>query len=134
MGWTGGEGDSPTEENPQGHAEAVEVVFDPEQLSYRDLLEWFFSVHRPDLGEDLVGSSTRSEIFYSTDQQRTVAEETLRDVDASGHWPGKVVTKVSEAGPFREAVAEDQDALQRYPDACPFPRAAAKAANRETAA
>jgi peptide-methionine (S)-S-oxide reductase len=133
VGWTGGEGDSPTEENPQGHAEAVEVVFDPERLSYRDLLEWFFSVHRPDLGEDLVGSGTRSEIFYSTDQQRTVAEETLRDVDASGHWPGNVVTEISEAGPFWEAVAEDQDALQRYPDACPFRRAAARGANRETA-
>ena len=121
VGWTGGEGDSPTEENPQGHAEAVEVVFDPEQLSYRDLLEWFFSVHRPDLGEDLVGSSTRSEIFYSTDQQRQIAETTIPDVDASCHWPGKVVTKISEAGPFWEAVPEDQDALQRYPDACPFP-------------
>src|SRR6185295_5270725 len=118
---------------PQGHAEAVEVVFDPERLSYRDLLEWFFSVHRPDLCGDRVGPSTRSEIFYSTDQQRTVAEETLRDVDASGHWPGKVVTEISEAGPFWEAVPEDQDALQRYPEACPFPSAAAKAATRETA-
>ena len=132
-GWIGGENDNPTEADNVGHAEAVEVVFDPERLSYRDLLEWFFSVHRPDLRGDLVGPSTRSEIFYSTDQQRTVAEETLRDVDASGHWPGKVVTEISEAGPFREAVPEDQDALQRYPEACPFPSAAAKAATRETA-
>ena len=123
VGWTGGEGENPTEENPQGHAEAVEVVFDSERLSYRDLLEWFFSVHRADLGEDLVGSSTRSEIFYTTDEQRQIAEATILDVDASGHSPGKVVTRISEAGPFREAVPEDQDALQRYPDACPFPRA-----------
>ena len=79
-GWTGGEGDSPTRGNPQGHAEAVEVVFDPEQLSYRDLLEWCLlgPILNPDLGEDLVGSSTRSETLILTDQQRTVAEETLR--------------------------------------------------------
>lgn len=110
MGWTGGEGDNPTQENPQGHAEAVEVVFDSERLSYRDLLEWF-SVHRADLGGDFVGPSTRSEIFYTTDEQRQIAEATIPDVDASGHWPGKVVTKISEAGPFWEAVPEDQDAL-----------------------
>src|SRR5262245_62124209 len=134
VGWTGGEGDDPTEGNPQGHAEAVEVVFDSEQLSYRDLLEWFFSVHRADLGGDLVGSSLRSEIFYKTDEQRQIAEATIRDVDASGHWPGKVVTEVSEAGPFWEAIPEDQDALQRYPDLHPFPRTAAKAAGRETRA
>jgi peptide-methionine (S)-S-oxide reductase len=103
----GGEGDNPTEENPQGHAEAVEVVFDPQRLSYRDLLEWFFSIHRPDLGEGLVGSSYRSEISCTTDEQRQIAEATILDVDASGHWPGKVVTKISEAGPFWEAVAED---------------------------
>ena len=78
VGWTGGEGDNPTEENPQGHAEAVEVVFDPERLSYRDLLEYFFQVHRADLGEDLVGSIYRSEIFYTSEEQRRVAEETIR--------------------------------------------------------
>ena len=128
VGWTGGEGDDPTEENPRGHAEAVEVIFDSERLSYRGLLEWFFSIHRPDLGADLVGSSTRSEIFYTSEDQRQIAEATIADVDASGHWPGKVVTKVSEAGPFWEAIAEDQDALQRYPDACPFPGAEAKTA------
>ena len=100
VGWTGGEGDDPTEENPGGHAEAVEVVFDPERISYRDLLEYFFQVHRADLGERLVGSIYRSEIFYTSDEQRKVAEETIRDVDASGHWPGKVVTKISEAGPL----------------------------------
>ncbi len=136
VGWTGGEGDNPTEEDPQGHAEAVEVVFDPERLSYRDVLEYFFQVHRADLGEDLVGSIYRSEIFYTSDEQRTVAEETIADVDASGHWPGKIVTEISEAGRFWEDAAEDQDYFQRFPDwaARPLPAHGVKAANRETAA
>ena len=136
VGWTGGEGDNPTEESPGGHAEAVEVVFDPERISYRDLLEYFFQVHRADLGERLVGSIYRSEIFYMTDQQLEVTEETIRDVDASGHWPGKVVTEISEAGPFWEAEVEDQDYFERYPDGCrpPFPRPGVEAAGRETAA
>jgi peptide-methionine (S)-S-oxide reductase len=118
------------------HAEAVEVVFDPERISYRELLELFFQIHRPDLGERLVGSSYRSEIFYTTDEQRKVAEGTILDVDASGHWPGKVVTEISEAGPFWEAEIEDQDYFQRYPDGCtpPFPRPSEGAVNRETAA
>jgi peptide-methionine (S)-S-oxide reductase len=135
VGWTGGENENPTEENNSGHAEAVEVTFDPERISYRDLLEYFFQVHRPDLGERLVGSGYRSEIFYTSDEQRRVAEETIRDVDASGHWPGKVVTEISEAGRFWEAEAEDQDYFQRYPDGCapPFPRHGAEAASRETA-
>jgi peptide-methionine (S)-S-oxide reductase len=135
VGWTGGEGDSPTEESPGGHAEAVEVLFDPERISYRDLLEYFFQVHRPDLGEDLVGSIYRSEIFYTTEEQRSVAEETIRDVDASGHWPGKTVTKVSEAGPFLEEEAKQQDYFLRYPDypdgsKLPFPRGSLEAASR----
>lgn len=136
VGWSGGQNANPTEENNVGHAEAVEVVFDPERLSYRDLLELFFQIHRPDLGEDLVGCSYRSEVFYTTDQQRKVAEETISDVDAAGHWPGKVVTKISEAGPFWETKAEDQDYFQRYPDGClpPFPRSGEEAANRDTAA
>jgi peptide-methionine (S)-S-oxide reductase len=104
-----------------GHAEAVEVVFDPERISYRDLLEFFFQVHRPDLGEGLVGFAYRSEIFYTTDKQRQVAEETILDVDASGHWPGKVVTEVSEAGSFWAAEAKDQGYFQRYPDGCTPP-------------
>lgn len=115
VGWTGGENDNPTEENNAGHAEAVEVVFDPERISYRGLLEFFFRIHRPDLGEHLVGNAYRSAIFYTTDEQRRVAEETIPDIDALGHWPGKVVTEVSEAGPFWEAEAEDQDYFQRYP-------------------
>lgn len=124
VGWTGGQNDNPTEENNAGHAEAVEVSFDPERISYRDLLEFFFQVHRPDLGESLVGSSYRSAIFYTTGEQRKVAEGTILDVDASGHWPGKVVTEISEAGPFWEAEAKDQGYFQRYPDGCaaPFPR------------
>jgi peptide-methionine (S)-S-oxide reductase len=129
VGWTGGQNDNPTEENNSGHAEAVEVVFDPQRISYRGLLEFFFQVHRPDLGEDLVGSAYRSEIFYMTGEQRAVAEETIATVDASGHWPGKVVTTVSEAGPFWESEAEDQDYFWRYPGGCtpPFPRAGVEA-------
>ena len=129
VGWTGGENDDPTEEDNVGHAEAVEVVFDPQRLSYRDLLEYFFQVHRPDLDEGLVGSAYRSEIFYVGDEQRRVAEETIADVDASSHWPGKVATRISEGGPFWEAEAEDQDHLHRYPDGCapPFPRAGSRA-------
>ena len=116
VGWTGGENDNPTEDNNCGHAEAVKVAFDPDRISYRDLLEFFFQIHRADLGERLVGSSYRSEIFHTSEEQRKVAEETICDFDASGHWPGKVVTKISAAGTFWEAVAEDQDYFQHYPD------------------
>jgi peptide-methionine (S)-S-oxide reductase len=135
VGWTGGENDNPTEEDNSGHAEAVKVTFDPERLPYRDLLEFFFLVHRPDLDERIVGSGYRSEIFYTSDEQRAVAEQTISDVNASGHWPGNVVTKISAAGTFWEAVAEDQDYFQRYPDGCspPFPRTGVEAANRATA-
>jgi peptide-methionine (S)-S-oxide reductase len=138
QGWTGGEGENPTEESPEGHAEAVEVVFDPERLPYRLLLEYFFQVHRADLGEDLVGSIYRSEIFCTSEEQRQVAEETIRDVNAAGHWPGKTVTRISEAGRFLEDPAKDQDYFLRYPDypngaKPPFPRAA-EAAVRENAA
>jgi peptide-methionine (S)-S-oxide reductase len=121
VGWTGGQNDNPTEEDNCGHAEAVEVVFDPGRLSYRNLLEFFFQVHRPDLGEDLVGSAYRSEIFYAGDEQRRAAEETIADVDAAGHWPGKVVTGITMAGPFWEAEAGDQDYFLRYPDGCSSP-------------
>ena len=135
VGYTGGENDNPTDGNHPGHAEAVEVVFDPERISYRDLLEFFFQAHRPDLGERLVGSGYRSEIFYTSDEQRLVAEGTKADADASGIWSGKVVTEISEAGPFWEAEAEDQDYLQRYPHGYTFfPRPGPEAASRETAA
>jgi peptide-methionine (S)-S-oxide reductase len=139
VGWTGGWGDNPTEESPGGHAEAVEVVFDPERISYRDLLEYFFQVHRADLGEDLVGSIYRSEIFYTSEEQRQVAEEMIRDVDASGHWLGKTMTKISQAGRFWEDGAKDQDYFLRYPaypdgSKPPFPRQGVEAANRGTVA
>jgi peptide-methionine (S)-S-oxide reductase len=133
VGYTGGENDNATDGNHPGHAEAVEVVFDPERISYRDLLEFFFQIHRPDLGEGVVGSSYRSEIFYTSDKQRHVSEDTSADADASGIWSGKVVTEISEAGPFWEAEAEDQYYLQRYPDGSQFPRPGLEAANRETA-
>jgi peptide-methionine (S)-S-oxide reductase len=135
VGWTGGEGDNPTEESPGGHAEAVEVIFDPERISYRDLLEYFFQVHRADLDERRVGSIYRSEIFCTSDDQRRVAEGTILDVDASGHWLGKTVTKISEAGRFWEDEAKDQDYFLRFPDypdgsKPPFPRRSVEAANR----
>jgi peptide-methionine (S)-S-oxide reductase len=118
VGWAGGEGENPSEEDPGGHAEAVEVVFDPERLTYRSLLEYFLQIHRPDLDEDVVGSIYRSEIFCASDEQRRVAEETVADLDASGHWPGRTVTKISEAGRFWEDPAEHQNYFQEYPKGC----------------
>jgi peptide-methionine (S)-S-oxide reductase len=116
VGYTGGENNNPTTDNHPGHAEAVEVTFDPGRTSYRAILEFYFQIHRPDLGEELVGSDYRSEIFYTSDEQRQVAEDTIADADASGLWHGKVVTKISEARRFWEAGAEDQNYLQHYPD------------------
>ena len=121
VGWIGGENESPTETNNVGHAEAVEVTFDPDRLSYRELLEYFFMVHRADLGADVVGTGYRSEIFHASEEQRVVAEETIRAVDAAGHWPGKVVTRVSAAGRFWEEAPEVQDYLQRFPAGRPAP-------------
>jgi peptide-methionine (S)-S-oxide reductase len=139
VGYTGGESENPTESNEGGHAEAVEVVFDPDRTSYRDLLEFFFQIHDPttrDRQGDETGSHVRSEILYMSDEQRQVAEQTIADVDASCLWPGKVVTEVSEAGTFWEAEAEDQDYLQRHPEGetCHFPRPGWKLPHRETAA
>src|SRR4051794_20636236 len=131
VGWTGGEGDNPTEENAQGHAEAVEVVFDPERLSYRELLEYFFQVHRADLGQDLVGSIYRSEIFYTSEEQRRAAEETITDVDGSGHWPGRTVTQINEAGRFGKTrpKARTISCASGIPEGSkpPFPRTSAQA-------
>jgi peptide-methionine (S)-S-oxide reductase len=122
-GFMGGKNDNPSEEDNGGHAEVVEVIIDPKRLSYRGLLEVFFQVHRPDLDEGIVGSLYRSEIFCTSPEQRSVAEETIRDVDASGHWPGKPVTKISDATFFWEMGPEDQDYLLRFPHGCkpPFP-------------
>jgi peptide-methionine (S)-S-oxide reductase len=118
VGYTGGETPNATYRNHGNHAEAIEINFDPEQLSYRDLLEFFFQIHDPTTknrqGND-IGASYRSAIFYTTDEQRTIAEETIADVDASGLWPGKAVTEVVSAGPFWEAEPEHQDYLERYP-------------------
>jgi peptide-methionine (S)-S-oxide reductase len=115
VGYTGGTNAHPTADNHPGHAEAVEVIFDPERTSYRDILEFFLQIHRPDLGEGLVGSDYRSEIFCTSDEQRQVAEDTIAAADAAQMWPGPVVTNISQAGPFWEAEAEDQNYLQHYP-------------------
>lgn len=131
-GWMGGEGENPSEEDDGGHAEVVEVLFDPQRLTYRGLLEVFFQAHRADLGKGVVGSIYRSEIFYTNAEQLSVAEETIRDVDASGHWPGKTVTKVSPAGVFWADGPEDQNYLQRFPNVLkpPFPRQESAAASQ----
>ena len=127
VGYTGGHVANATYRNHGGHAEAIEIIFDPEKISYRDLLEFFFQIHDPSTknrqGND-IGDSYRSAIFYLSDEQKRVAEDTIADVDASGLWPGKVVTEVTAAGPFWEAEPEHQDYLQRYPDGytCHFPR------------
>jgi peptide-methionine (S)-S-oxide reductase len=121
VGWMGGQGDNPTEKHHGGHAEVVEVIFDPSRLSYRQLLEYFFIVHRADLAESIVGTIYRSEIFHTSEAQRLTAEETIRDVDAAGHWPGRVVTRVSEASRFLVDPPSNQDYLQRFPLGCPAP-------------
>ncbi len=119
-GYTGGENDNPTGENHPGHAEAVEIVFDPDRISYRQIVDFFFQIHRADLGADAVGSDYRSEIFYMTDEQRQVAEDARAEIEAADIWPGKIVTEISETGRFWEAEPEDQDYLHRYPDGYVF--------------
>ena len=119
VGYTGGDVANATYRNHAGHAEAIEIVFDPERLSYRDLLEFFFQIHDPTTkdrqGND-IGTSYRSAIFYLDDTQKSIAEETIAAVDASGLWPGPVVTEVVPAGAFWEAEPEHQDYLERYPN------------------
>jgi peptide-methionine (S)-S-oxide reductase len=116
VGYTGGESRAPTSHHHPGHAEAVEVIFDPTFTSYRSMLEFFLQIHRPDLGPEVVGSGYRSEIFYLSEEQRRVATNAVADVDTSGLWPGKVVTRISAAGPFWESDTEDQLYLHGYPD------------------
>jgi peptide-methionine (S)-S-oxide reductase len=116
VGYTGGENDNPSADDHPGHAEAVEVTFDPARTSYRDILEFYFQIHRADLSEELVGFDYRSEIFVTTDEQRQIAQDTIAAADAAGIWPGKVVTKISQAGTFWEAEAEDQQYLHDYPE------------------
>lgn len=119
VGYTGGDVPNATYRNHGTHAEAIEIAFNPEQTSYRELLEFFFQIHDPTTknrqGND-IGASYRSAIFHTTDEQRKVAEDTIADVDASGLWPGKVVTELAPAGPFWEAEPEHQDYLERYPN------------------
>jgi peptide-methionine (S)-S-oxide reductase len=118
VGYTGGAVRNATYRNHEGHAEAIEIVFDPARVSYRTLLEFFFQIHDPTTpdrqGNDR-GSSYRSAIFHTSDEQRRVALDTIADVDASGLWPGKVVTQVLPAGDLWEAEPEHQDYLEHYP-------------------
>ena len=118
VGYSGGDVPNATYRNHGTHAEAIEIVFDPAQISYRKLLEFFFQIHDPTTrnrqGND-IGTSYRSAIFYTSDEQKRIAQETIAAVNASGLWPGKVVTEVSAAGEFWEAEPAHQDYLQRYP-------------------
>ena len=118
VGYTGGDVPNATYRYHGTHAEAIEIVFNPEQISYRELLEFFFQIHDPTTlnrqGND-IGPSYRSAIFYLDEQQRRLAEEAIADIDASGRWPGTVVTEVTPAGPFWEAEPEHQNYLERNP-------------------
>ena len=139
VGYTGGDVPNATYRNHGTHAEAIEILFDPERTDFRALLEFFFQIHDPSTrnrqGND-IGLSYRSAIYYVDDEQKRIAEDTIADVDASGLWPGRVVTEVEPVGPFWEAEPEHQDYLQRYPDGytCHFPRPGWKLPHRETAA
>lgn len=127
VGYSGGDVPNATYRNHGTHAEAIEITFDPTKTDYRTILEYFFQIHDPSTknrqGND-IGLSYRSAIYYFDDEQKRVAEDTIADVDASGLWPGKVVTEVVLTGPFWEAEPEHQDYLQRYPDGytCHFVR------------
>ena len=128
VGYTGGEVANATYRNHGSHAEGLEVIFDPGILSYRKLLEVFFQIHDPTTpnrqGND-IGPSYRSAIYYADDDQRRTAEDTVADVNASGLWPGPVVTEIEPVGDFWEAESEHQDYLERFPNGytCHYPRA-----------
>jgi len=138
VGYSGGDTPNATYRNHGDHAEAIEIQFDPALISYRQLLEFFFQIHDPTTrnrqGND-IGRSYRSAIFYTSDEQRRVAEDTIADVDASGLWPGKVVTEIAPAGDFWEAEPEHQDYLERIPNGytCHFIRPGWRLPKRETA-
>ena len=138
VGYSGGDVPNATYRNHGSHAEAIEIVFDPARISYRTLLEFFFQIHDPSTlnrqGNDR-GSSYRSAIFYASEEQKRIAEDTIADVDASGLWPGKVVTEVAPVGDFWEAEPEHQDYLEHYPNGytCHFPRPGWKLPKRQTA-
>ena len=127
VGYTGGDIPNATYRNHGTHAEAIEIEFDNEIISYRDILAFFFQIHDPSTSDQQgndKGSSYRSEIFFHTDEQKAVALKVIDDVNASGLWPGPVVTKVSQASDFWEAEPEHQDYLERYPSGytCHYPR------------
>ncbi|MCP1375833.1 peptide-methionine (S)-S-oxide reductase MsrA [Dyella lutea] len=138
VGYSGGDVAHATYRNHGTHAEAVEILFDPARTSYRALLEFFFQIHDPTTrdrqGND-IGMSYRSAIYYTSPEQKAVAEDTIADVEASGLWPGKVVTEVAPAGDFWEAEPEHQDYLQRYPNGytCHFVRPGWKLPRRDRA-
>ena len=138
VGYSGGDVPNATYRNHGTHAEAIEIIFDPDATSFRAILEFFFQIHDPTTlnrpGNDL-GLSYRSAIFYADEAQRQVALDTIADVEASGLWPGKVVTAVEPAGAFWEAEPEHQDYLERLPNGytCHFPRAGWKLPHRATA-
>lgn len=135
VGYCGGDVKNATYRNHGTHAEAIEIIFDPHVLSFRDLLEFFFQIHDPSTrnrqGND-IGTSYRSAIFYTSPEQERIAHDTIADVDAAGLWPGKVVTEVSPVGDFWEAEPEHQDYLERYPDGytCHFVRPGWKLSRR----
>jgi peptide-methionine (S)-S-oxide reductase len=139
VGYSGGEVRNATYRNHGNHAEAIEIIFDPARISFRALLEFFFQIHDPTTlnrqGNDR-GASYRSAIFYTSPEQKAVAEETIADVDASGLWPGKVVTEVSAVGDFWQAEPEHQDYLERIPNGytCHFVRPGWKLPHRVRAA
>lgn len=117
-GYTGGENEDPTYEHHPGHAEALEVTYDPEKVSYRELLDFFFQVHNPTTlnrqGND-VGSSYRSAIFYQDETEKTEAEDMIRIVNESGRWPDPVVTTIEPFTTFYQAEEHHQDYLQKNP-------------------
>ncbi|MCZ4354465.1 peptide-methionine (S)-S-oxide reductase MsrA [Roseovarius aestuarii] len=127
VGYTGGDVPNASYRDHGTHAEAIEIFFDPEKTSFREILEFFFQIHDPTTqdrqGND-IGLSYRSAIYYVDDAQKLVARQTIRDVEASGLWPGKVITEVAPVGDFWEAEPEHQDYLERVPNGytCHFPR------------
>ena len=126
-GYTGGDTPNATYRNHGDHAEAIEITFDPQKTNFRELLEFFFQIHDPSTkdrqGNDR-GRSYRSAIYYADAAQEAVARDTIADVDASGIWPGPVVTEVEPLGDFWLAEDEHQDYLQVYPNGytCHFVR------------
>ncbi|WP_153801246.1 peptide-methionine (S)-S-oxide reductase MsrA [Foetidibacter luteolus] len=118
VGYSGGDVKSATYRNHGNHAEAIAITFDPEKLSYRKLLEFFFQIHNPTTknrqGND-VGTSYRSAVFYLTDEQKTTAQNLITEMNASGKWPGAIVTEVTPARDFWDAEEEHQDYLQKHP-------------------